>query len=1405
MSQVTSNQANLEELAYRDELTGLYNRRYLSTMLPEILETLGSRNEPGSLMLIDVDHFKQINDTLGHSAGDEAIRRVANILREHAGPNALVARYAGDEFIVVLPEMEQFFARITAEDLLKETIANRFFEEYGQMGKRLGLSIGLATFPQDAPAAEELIDVADKALYLAKSRGRGCVAVAGEQEDLPEAEGAIYSAIPSDELIGRADDLRALHAHLDTLLQDGTGGFVLVRGPDGVGKTRIAEAFQQVCLAWELPCVFAPCRETDLGQVYPPIVRVLERYLAVERKSPERLVRGLPEDQAREVIGLTPRMHHMVADGYREEVSEEERQRTLFRGLANTLKGLAREQAMVIILDEMQWVDAGSLALLNFLVEREGFPLLVVGTVQDDALRANDGMSRPLAELIDNVETTDHVMVRTLAPLTTPDVLRLCDILMPGRTRLEQFDSALALRSRGNPLMVEEILKLLFDRNAVVRVNEAWRVDESAAADIPGTLEEVLEARLAYLDQESRDLISCAAEAGNELGVEVLATLTGRREAELIEELDKLHRRGLIVARFTGGRNHITFSGGAVRKIYRQLTETGFAQAVHSQLAMLSLQAAQARWKGDEASYSDSALARLAFHFQKANDGENAPYFSDLARRRYKALLPDQSVSAEELAVAEPQPRPEPSAQALPQDALGYVVPMMQSLLDAIHAARAGTYAGRDPATRPEIVRPIRSMVSALEELFAYVDAVTISAREVAVRLNGVVLQVREYGDAPAEFGQILRRNGVAVLTIGYDAGVSDLAALAAAFAKDLPPVDDPQDWDAFLDEHSISSVGVVPAATMAKPHAPAAGTASPPASGAAGWRPGGDMPGVDDQDGRPTESRLQVQRLPTDSPLPEAGPVRAPTQTNLRSTASDPRSSSNVVHRAVNTPRPPVDANAVRPRVSSPVPAGQPAPRSSRFESTILPARNEDAPDDATLEDEADTAEPLAALTDGRSAPPDLTPFDLDGLPEGNGPFVLDEELAGYAASLVDYLIYNNERDAAAGVIWRVLAGYEGGNVHERLRVLHFLDALGELLESLSQDRVYRVLESFLCRVVEHEQSADLLSPIGTCAGRVMELFLRLGAHASVEHVGRVAADAGGALLQSAAERLNGSDFYDLLFSDLTSGDGARQQKAVQVLRPWAPHCRQRLIDLIRRADDYRLRRAAARVLADGVHDAGDELKRLLGPVTSIDEYTRVLEVLDSFPVDLQSCVMEGLHHPAQRVRHAAVSLARRLPPGEGDRLLRRAVFETPGDVAAAVLTAIGEANPSETTELVRQAVAERDDPPVLQAACTALGRMAPHLHGDSETVVRTIAGAVGGCMDRAEDEGVADAMLAAIWALTQFPDADVDVPLRAALEFPNERVKAYAQQVVDARGLPDPRRKKRTTTLRNAPSEPE
>jgi len=172
-------QAELERLSVTDALTGLYNRRYLMGTLATETQRSRRLRRPVSVLLADVDHFKQYNDTQGHPAGDAALVKIADILRKQTRAVDCVARYGGEEFLVVLLETTVATAALVAERI-RASVATETFD-----GGKMTMSIGVAECPAHGDTPESLIASADAALYAAKDGGRDRVVSAGGK---PERE-----------------------------------------------------------------------------------------------------------------------------------------------------------------------------------------------------------------------------------------------------------------------------------------------------------------------------------------------------------------------------------------------------------------------------------------------------------------------------------------------------------------------------------------------------------------------------------------------------------------------------------------------------------------------------------------------------------------------------------------------------------------------------------------------------------------------------------------------------------------------------------------------------------------------------------------------------------------------------------------------------------------------------------------------------------------------------------------------------------------------------------------------------------------------------------------------------------------------------------------------------------------
>jgi diguanylate cyclase (GGDEF)-like protein len=169
-------QSELRDQAQRDALTGLFNRRYLKEIMPLELMSASSRQMPLSVIMIDIDHFKEFNDKFGHEAGDIVLQSLADMLRSLSRTGDVICRYGGEEFVIVLPNTSQDSALHRAEEWCDA--CKQLNLVFGSKKAGITLSAGVAVFPRHGITTEDLLRNADDAMYHSKRAGRNMVSVA---------------------------------------------------------------------------------------------------------------------------------------------------------------------------------------------------------------------------------------------------------------------------------------------------------------------------------------------------------------------------------------------------------------------------------------------------------------------------------------------------------------------------------------------------------------------------------------------------------------------------------------------------------------------------------------------------------------------------------------------------------------------------------------------------------------------------------------------------------------------------------------------------------------------------------------------------------------------------------------------------------------------------------------------------------------------------------------------------------------------------------------------------------------------------------------------------------------------------------------------------------------------------
>lgn len=173
---LTEKNKELEILSVTDSLTGLYNRKHLMESLTGEIGRSSRYERPFALLIIDIDHFKKFNDTYGHLAGDEVLRKMGEVFRDSIRGCDYAARYGGEEFVIVMPEIGRDQG-VQAAERIRASVAKKKIDANGN-SVTVTISVGVASFPEHGDDAQAIISKADTALYQAKRRGRDRVALA---------------------------------------------------------------------------------------------------------------------------------------------------------------------------------------------------------------------------------------------------------------------------------------------------------------------------------------------------------------------------------------------------------------------------------------------------------------------------------------------------------------------------------------------------------------------------------------------------------------------------------------------------------------------------------------------------------------------------------------------------------------------------------------------------------------------------------------------------------------------------------------------------------------------------------------------------------------------------------------------------------------------------------------------------------------------------------------------------------------------------------------------------------------------------------------------------------------------------------------------------------------------------
>ena len=584
-----------------DELTRLPLRSAFIEATGAAIAASGPEGPPVSLLVIDVDHFKLVNDTFGHLQGDDVLIDVADILRRNLRTDDVAARYAGDEFVALLPGTSLDGAREVATRFAAAIRTHEF-----RLRDRVGavpvtVSVGVAAFPDHGGDTEALFAAADRALYKVKRQGRDGAATA-------DVEGEEQSHLPLsiDRFVGRVGELRALVNHLEDATE-ARPKVIAISGEAGVGKTTILKQLEPEVRLRAGSLVVGRCHEADVQAPYAPWAEVINHL---------RRLTSPPQREWRELPHLVPAL---AGDG--PHVSRGGSKYLLLEEISEYIRLCAQERPLVIVLDDMQWADSASWDTLEYLMPQlESERLLVCMTI-----RAEETYGETL-ERRRRLSRNEMFHEVSLNRLSREELKSWVEAAFHRQDVGREFLAFLYRHTEGNPLFVVQVLRTLVDEGAIWYTGDRWEWKPVSELRLPVAVGDLISRRLARLSAKSHGVLTTAAVIGKEFDIDLAIDAGAGDEDELLDAIDEGVKSSVLQPTSQRGGDRYAFTHVLLAETLRESVNPRRLKRIHERVG----QAMERRVPG--------AFAEIATHYDRGGAGEKAYHYALLAAEQARKV-----------------------------------------------------------------------------------------------------------------------------------------------------------------------------------------------------------------------------------------------------------------------------------------------------------------------------------------------------------------------------------------------------------------------------------------------------------------------------------------------------------------------------------------------------------------------------------------------------------------------------------------------------------------------------------------------------------------------------------------------------------------------------------------------